>query len=69
MQNPSPVDPSQVLLTVSDLAARRKQKPKTIHNKLSSGTLGIPVIRLNGTEPRFRLSDVIADEQKWEAPS
>ena len=58
-------DPRDVLLTLQELAARRKQSVKTVYNKLAAGTLGIPVIRLNGTEPRVRLSDVLAAERAW----
>ena len=60
---PSDSDPSQVLLTVRELADRRRQAPKTIYNKIAAGTLGLPVIRLGGTEVRIRLSDVLADER------
>jgi hypothetical protein len=57
-------DPRSVLLTPAQLAERWKQSRRTIYNKISSGTIGVAVIRIGGTEPRFRLSDVIAFEEK-----
>jgi hypothetical protein len=58
-------DPSQEFLTVAELADRHKQAPKTLYNKIAAGTIGIPVVRLPGGDPRFRLSDVLAAERKW----
>ena len=58
-------EPQQVFLTVAELAARHRQAPKTIYNKLATGTLGIPCTRLPGGDPRFRLSDVIKAEEAW----
>lgn len=58
-------DPRNTLIAPADLATRWRQKPQTIYNKLSAGTLGVPVIRLPGGDPRIRLSDVIRAELAW----
>ncbi|MGH9550081.1 MAG: helix-turn-helix transcriptional regulator [Terriglobales bacterium] len=55
----------EVFLTVAEIAARHRQSVKTIYNKIAAGTIGIPVVRLPGGDPRFRLSDVIAAENSW----
>jgi predicted DNA-binding transcriptional regulator AlpA len=55
----------EVFLTVREIAARHRQSAKTIYNKMAAGTLGIPVVRLPGGDPRFRLSDVEQAERGW----
>lgn len=43
------------LLTLDDLAKLLKLKKKTLQNKMSAGTLKIPVTRVQGVAgPRFR---------------
>lgn len=57
--------PRNIFLAPADLASRWQQSPRTIYNKLSAGTLNVPVTRLPGGDPRFRLSDVIRAELRW----
>ncbi len=55
---------TDILLTPKQLAERWRQSPRTIYNKLATGTIGVAIVRIGGTEPRFRLSDIIALEEK-----
>ena len=60
-------------LTVAELAARLKVKPKTIKNKMASGIFvkGVHYFSRKGIRPRFKWSAVVAwleggDEQQGE---
>ena len=50
------------MLTAKDLAERWQFAEKTIYNKISNGSLGIPIIRI--PDPRFHLADVLDFENK-----
>ena len=49
-------------LTIGELAARLKLKPKTVKNKMASGTFrkGIHYFSPQGLGPRFKWSAVVA---------
>ena len=53
---------SEEYLTISELAARLKLKPKTIKNKMVNGTFikGLHYFSPNGIGPRFKWSAVVA---------
>jgi hypothetical protein len=49
-------------LTIGELAARLKVKPKTIKNKMASGVFrkGVHYVRPQGLRPRFKWSAIVA---------
>jgi hypothetical protein len=53
---------SEEYLTIEELAARLKVKPKTIKNKMANGTLrkGFHYFSPKGLRPRFKWSAIVA---------
>jgi hypothetical protein len=53
---------SEEYLTIGELAARLKVKPKTIKNKMASGVLrkGVHYVSPRGLHPRFKWSAIVA---------
>lgn len=53
---------SEEYLTIKELAARLKVKPKTIKNKMASGILrkGVHYVSPRGLRPRFKWSAIVA---------
>ena len=57
-------------LTIDELAARLKLKPKTVKNKMVNGTFikGIHYFSPDGLRPRFKWSAVVAWLEQTEHP-
>lgn len=57
-------------LTISELAARLKVKPKTIKNKMASGVFkkGVHYFSPKGLRPRFKWSAVVAWIEAGDGP-
>ena len=57
-------------LTISELAARLKVKPKTVKNKMASGIfqMGIHYFSPKGLGPRFKWSAVVAWLEETQKP-
>jgi len=58
-------------LTISEVAARLKLKPKSVKNKMAAGAfrLGVHYFRPPGMEARFKWSAVVAWMEQSEAPA
>ena len=66
------IEPVEEYLTVAELAARLKLKPKTVKNKISSGAFrqGVHYFRPPGMQARFKWSAVVVWlEQSQERPT